>query len=158
MGGNRAKGLRRLRLGELVCVGGAICAIVSLTLPWYGGAVGAAGADAAGRLDAWATFGPTIVLLTIACLVALLLSVATVFERSTALPVAAAVWATLFGLIAVIAMIVRVLERPDGSSSLEIGAWLALIGSIAMFAGGWQSMRDERAELYEPADAEKREL
>lgn len=158
MGGNRAKGLWRLRLGELVCLGGAICVIVALSLPWYGGASGATGADAAGRLDAWATFGPTIVLLMIACLVALLLVVVTVFERSTALPVATAVWATLFGLIAVIAAIVRLLERPDGSSSLEIGAWLALIGAIAMLTGGWLSMRDERTELYEPADAQRREL
>lgn len=158
MGGNRAKGVRRLRLGELVCFGGAICLILSLTLPWYGGANGAAGADAAGRLDAWATFGPTIVLLAIACVVALLLGIVTVFERSTALPVAVAVWATLSGLIAVIAAIVRLLERPGGSSSLQIGVWLALIGAIAVFVGGWLSMRDERTELYEPADAQRREL
>lgn len=157
MGSNRAKGLRRLRLGELACLGGAICVVVSLTLPWYGGAPSSANADALGRLDAWATFGPAVVLLMIACLMALLLALATVFERSTALPVAAAVWMTLFGLIAVVAAIVRVLERPDGSSSLEIGAWLALAGAIAMFAGGWQSIRDERTELYEPADPERRE-
>lgn len=150
--------LRRVRLGELMALAGAICVIVSLTQPWYGGASPAQGADAAGHLDAWSSFGPTIVLLIIACAIALLLVLATIFERSTALPVASAVWTTLFGLIATIAAIVRVLERPDGASGLEAGAWLALAGAVLILAGGWQSMRDERPELYAPADAEHREL
>jgi hypothetical protein len=150
--------LRRLRLGELLALAGAICVIVSLTQPWYGGASPAQGASATGKLDAWSSFGPTIVLLMIACVFALLLLVATLFERSTALPVASAVWCTLFGLIASIAAIVRVLERPDGASGLEVGAWLALAGALAILAGGWQSMRDERPELYAPADVEHRRL
>jgi uncharacterized membrane protein len=98
------------------------------------------------------------VLLMISCLIALLLVGATIFERSTALPVAAAVWSTLFGFIAVIAAIVRLLERPDESSSLQAGAILALVGAIAVFTGSWQSIRDERPRLYEAADAEQRHL
>lgn len=150
--------LRRVRLGESMALAGAVCAIVSLTQHWYGGANPAQGADAAGRLDAWSSFGPAIVLLIIACAVALLLVLATIFERSTALPVASAVWSTLFGLIATIAMIVRVLERPDGATGLQAGAWLALAGAVLILAGGWQSMRDERPELYAPTDAEHRRL
>lgn len=150
--------LRRVRLGELMALAGAICVIVSLTQPWYAGASPAQGANAAGQLDAWSSFGPAIVLLMIACILALVLVLATIFERSTALPVASAVWCTLFGLIATIAAIVRVLERPDGASGLEAGAWLALAGAILILAGGWQSMRDERPELYAPADAEHRQL
>jgi hypothetical protein len=137
---------------------GAVCVIVSLTQPWYSGANPAQGADAAGHLDAWSSFGPTIVLLMIACVVALLLVLANIFERSAALPVASAVWCTLFGLIATIAAIVRVLERPDGASGLELGAWLSLAGAILILAGGWQSMRDERPELYAAADVEHRQL
>ncbi|MFZ2049346.1 MAG: hypothetical protein WB698_10185 [Solirubrobacteraceae bacterium] len=150
--------LRRVRLGELMALVGAVCVIVSLTQAWYGGASPAQGADAAGHLDAWSSFGPTIVLLIIACVLALLLVFANIFERSTALPVASAVWCTLFGLIATIAAIVRVLERPDGASGLQAGAWLALAGAILILAGGWQSMRDERPELYAAADVEHRQL
>jgi Na+/H+ antiporter NhaC len=150
--------VRRVRLGELMALVGAVCVIVSLTRPWYGGASPAQGADAAGHLDAWSSFGPTIVLLIIACVLALLLVLANIFERSTALPVASAVWCTLFGLIASIAAIVRVLERPDGASALEAGAWLALAGAVLILAGGWQSMRDERPELYAAADVEHRQL
>ncbi len=150
--------LGRIRLGELMALAGAICVIVALTQPWYGGANPAQGADAAGRLDAWSSFGPAVVLLMIACVVALALVLATVFERSTALPVASAVWSTFFGLIATIAAIVRLLERPDGASGLEAGAWLGLAGAVLILAGGWQSMRDERPELYAAADAEHRRL
>jgi uncharacterized membrane protein HdeD (DUF308 family) len=140
--------LRRLRSGELVALAGAIAVIVALTQPWY--------ENAQGRLDAWDTFGPAVALLMLAALGALLLALATVTERSTALPVAAAVWSTLFGAIAVIAAVVRVLERPEHASALCAGTWLALAGAVAILAGSWQSMRDERTEQYGPADVRPR--
>ncbi len=136
--------LRRLRLGELLALAGAVCVIVSLFLPWY--------ENAAGKLSAWDTFGPALVLLIAAAAAALGLVVSTITERSTALPVAAAVWSTLFGIVAVIAAIVRVLERPEHATSLCSGAWLALAGAILMLVGSWQSLRDERSSLYEPAE------
>jgi prepilin signal peptidase PulO-like enzyme (type II secretory pathway) len=135
--------IKRLRLGELIALAGAICVIVSLFQPWY--------ENAAGRLSAWDTFGPALVLLMLGALVALVLVLSTVTERSTALPVAAAVWSTVFGIIAVIAAIVRLLERPHGATELCAGAWLALIGAILILVGSWQSMRDERPSLYRPA-------
>jgi uncharacterized membrane protein HdeD (DUF308 family) len=134
---------RRLRLGELLALAGSVAVIVSLFEPWYEGPLG--------RLDAWDTFGPAVVLLLAALSAALALVVSTLGERSPALPVSMAVWSVLLGLIAVIAGVVRVLERPDHASSLCIGAWLALAGSIAILAGAWQSLRDERTSLYEPA-------
>jgi len=136
--------LGRLRLGETLALAGAICVVVSLLEPWY--------ENASGKLSAWDTFGPAVVLLIAAAAAALALFVSTITERSTALPVAAAVWSTLWGLIAVIAAIARVLERPEHATSLCAGAWLALAGAILMLAGSWQSMRDERPSLYEPAN------
>ena len=135
--------LRRLRLGELCALAGAVCVIVSLWLPWY--------ENAAGKLSAWNTFGPAVVLLIAAAAAALALVVSTITERSTALPVAAAVWSTLFGILAVISAVVRVLERPEHATSLCSGAWLALAGAILMLVGSWQSLRDERTSLYQPA-------
>lgn len=140
--------LRRLRAGELLALAGAICAIVALTLPWY---------ESAGRnLSAWATFGPAVALLMLATVGALALVAVTVTERSTALPVAAAVWCTTLGIVGVIAAVVRVLERPEHASALCVGAWLGLIGAVAILAGGWQSMRDERTERYPSSDAPSR--
>jgi predicted MFS family arabinose efflux permease len=136
--------LRRLRVGELLALAGAACVIASLFEPWYEGALG--------RLDAWDTFGPGLVLLMAAACAALALVLATLAERSPALPVSLEVWTGLLGLIALIAAVVRVLERPEHSTSLCVGAWLALAGAVAIFAGAWQSLRDERTSLYEPAD------
>jgi uncharacterized membrane protein HdeD (DUF308 family) len=140
--------LRRLRWGELLALAGAICLIVALTLPWY--------ENAQGKLSAWATFGPAVALLILAAVGALALVLVTLTERSTALPVAAAVWSTLFGILAVIAAVVRLLERPEHSTTLCAGAWLALVGALAVLAGSWQSMRDERTGLYRPADVSPR--
>ena len=135
--------LTRVRAGELIALAGAACVIVALFEPWY--------ESAAGRLDAWDTFGPGVVLLIAAAAAALGLLFSTLAERSVALPVAAAVWSVLFGLVAVISAVVRVLERPDHATSLCAGAWLALAGAVAILAGAWQSLRDERGSMYEPA-------
>ena len=141
--------LKRLRVGELVALAGVVLVIVSLLKPWYEGA--------AGRLDAWDTFGPGVALLIAAACAALGLVVSTITERSTALPVSAAVWSVLLGLLAVIAAVVRVLERPDHATSLCAGPWLALAGAVAMLVGAWLSMRDERTSLYQPPTAERSE-
>jgi hypothetical protein len=145
---HRGRRLSRLRLGELVALAGAICVIISLLLPWYEGA--------GGSLSVWETFGPAAAVLIAAAAAALALAAATVTERSTALPVAAAVWSTVLAIAALIAAVVRLLERPDYASSLGAGAWLALAGALAMLAGSWQSMRDERTGSYPPAEPPRR--
>ena len=135
--------LKRVRSGELLALAGAVCVIVSLFLRWY--------ETPSGTLDAWSTFGPAVALLILAAGAALALVLGTLTERSTAVPVAAAVWSVLFGLVAVIAALVRVFERPDHATSLCAGPWLALAGAVAILAGAWQSLRDERRSLYAPA-------
>jgi hypothetical protein len=142
--------LRRMRFGEAIALLGAVCVIVALTLPWY--------ENFEGKLSAWSTFGPAVVLLMLAAALALVLVLATLTERSTALPVATAVWCTLFGAVGVVAGIVRVLERPHDATSLCSGTWLALAGAILIALGAWQSMRDERTGLYPPATPDPRKL
>jgi hypothetical protein len=142
--------LRRLRPGELLAAAGAVCLIVALTLPWY--------ENTEGKLSAWSTFGPAVVLLILATIAALVLFFATLTERSPALPVAAGVWSVVFALVGLVAAIVRVLERPDHATSLCAGAWLALVGAVAMLVGSWWSMSDERTAQYEPARPEPRRL
>jgi uncharacterized membrane protein HdeD (DUF308 family) len=139
---------RQLRLGELLALAGAICAIVSLFVRSYEGPIG--------TLDAWNTFGPAVVLLLAAIAGALAMVVSAVTERSTALPVSTAVWSVLLGLLAVIASLVRVFERPDHATEACIGVWLALAGSIAILLGAWLALRDERPSLYEPAQPQPR--
>jgi hypothetical protein len=78
--------------------------------------------------------------------------VAALSEReSPALPVSSAVWGVLLGLVGVIAAIVRLLERPEHASSVCIGPWLALGGTLAVLLGSWLTLRDERPSRYTPA-------
>ena len=140
--------LARLRGGELLGLTGSILVIVALTRPWYESPIG--------QLDAWDTFGPSIVLLLAAVCASLAKVLSALTERSPALPVAAAVWCVPLGLLGVIAAVVRVLERPDHATSLCAGAWLALVGAVAILVGAWLALRDERPSLYEPANPEPR--
>jgi hypothetical protein len=134
---------KRLRLGELLALTGAVCVIVSLTRPWYEGP--------SGTFDAWDTFGPAVALIIVAACAALALVAGALTERGTALPVAAAVWTVLLAALGAVAALIRVLERPDHATSVCGGAWLALAGATAILLGAWQSLRDEHTSLYEPA-------
>jgi hypothetical protein len=135
--------LGRVRAGELLALAGAVCVIVSLFVRNYEGP--------GGSLDAWSTFGFGVVLLLLAALIAIALFGVTLFERSTALPVAAEVTAIPLGFAAAIAALVRALERPGGATMACIGVWLALGGAAAILAGAWQAVRDEHRSLYSPA-------
>jgi hypothetical protein len=139
-----------MRLGEVAALLGAVCIVVALTLPWY--------ENAEGKLSAWSTFGPAVVLVMLAALAGFGLTLATLTERSPAFPVAAAVWSTLFGILGLAAAVVRVLERPHNATMLCAGAWLALVGALLVAGGSWQSMRDERTSRYPPAKPEPRHL
>lgn len=140
--------LRQLRSGELTAVAGSTCVIVSLFVRWY--------EAPGGNLDLWDTFGPAAVLLLAMLCAALAMIVSAVTERTTALPVATAVWCVPLGLIGTIAAIVRVLERPDHATAVCAGAWLALAGAALILAGAWLALRDERPSLYPPARPEPR--
>jgi hypothetical protein len=140
--------LRQLRAGELLAAAGAALVIVSLLEPWYQGP--------AGKLDAWDTFGPAMVLLLAATATAIALTLSTVAERSVALPVAMGVWSVLLGLLAVIAAAVRLLERPQHATAVCPGGWLALAGTVTILLGAWLALRDERPSRYEPAATEPR--
>ncbi|HSZ70564.1 MAG TPA: hypothetical protein VK756_09390 [Solirubrobacteraceae bacterium] len=140
--------MRRLRLGELLALLGAICVLVSLFVRSYSGP--------AGNLDAWNTFGPGVALELAAVCAALAVVITALTERGPALPVSSAVWCVPLGLAAVIAALVRALERPDQATDVCFGAWLALAGAVLILMGAWQALRDERPSMYPPARPEPR--
>jgi hypothetical protein len=141
--------MRRPRPAEAIALAGAVAIAVSLALRWY--------EVPSGSLDAWETFGAAVVLLILAAIAGLLLMLATLLERSPAVPVAAAVWAVVLGLAGSIAAVVRLLERPQGADGLCAGAWVAFAGALLVLGGGWLSLRDERLRRYPPADPPARQ-
>jgi hypothetical protein len=135
--------LRRLRAGELIALAGAVCVLVSQFVRDFEGPSGA--------LDGWSTFDAGVVLLLLAAIAALGLCVATLAERSTAIPVAVEVTAIPLALAATIAALVRALEKPGGAHETCFGVWLGLAGAALILTGVWQAMRDEHGPLYPPA-------
>lgn len=138
----------RVRAGELLALIGAASVIVALFLRNY--------ENAAGKLTGFDTFGPAVALVLLAAVAAIVLVAVTVTERSSALPIAAAVWTTVFGIAGVIAAVIRVLERPHHATEICAGSWLALGGAVAILAGAWLSLRDERTSMYREASPETR--
>jgi multisubunit Na+/H+ antiporter MnhB subunit len=140
--------VRKIRAGELLALVGAAGVLVSLFVRGY--------QNASGDLTALDTFGVAVVLLILAAMSALVLVFATLTERSPAVPIGAAVWTTLLGLIATVAGVVRVLERPEHATRLCFGSWLALAGAVSIFAGAWIAMGDERTSRHDAASPEPR--
>lgn len=140
--------IRRLRTGERLALAGGVCVIASLFMRAY--------ESPAGGLDGRETFGPAVALMLVGALAALLVALSALTERSSALPVATAVWGVLLGLAAAISAVIRVLERPDHATSPAAGAWLALAGALAALLGAWLSLRDEHGLLYEPVAPDPR--
>jgi hypothetical protein len=137
------RGIRRLRRGELITLAGIVLLVVSLFVPTYD--------SPAGQLTAWDTFGAAVALELAGVFAGLALVVSALTERSTALPVATAVWCVPVGLAVVIAALVRLLERPEAANGLAAGGWLALVGALAVLSGAWETLRDEHTTLYRPA-------
>lgn len=128
--------LRKLRGAELLAGAAGVVLLVDTFLPWF--------EFRSGKLDAWQSFAVTEVVIAAAGVMAFTLVILTVAARTTAAPVAAAVWTTLIGLIATIWVLVRVLATPGGVIEHCYGSWLGLAATAAIPVAGWLSMRDER--------------
>ncbi len=118
---------------------GAICLIVALTLPWY--------ENAQGKLGAWATFGPAVVLLIICAGAALLLALATVTERNHR-----ASWQLPSGALCLDSReasprSVRLLERPEHATEL-CGLVARADRSARRADRQLVVLRDERTSMY----------
>ncbi len=128
--------LHRLRLGELLAAPSGLLLGAALFLPWY--------QFPSGNLDAWSAFAVTWILIAPAALAAPALTWVTLTRDSPALPVALAVWTTLLGAVAAVAIGVRLLVPPAGSLDRCAGPWVGLAGAFLVALAGWLSLRDER--------------
>jgi hypothetical protein len=127
---------RRIRPAELIALPASLLLAVALFLPWY--------EFAAGRQNGWRALPIAAIPAALAALAALALVVATVAQRSAALPLVLAVATTLLGLLASVLMAVSAAAPPAGAMERCYGLWLALAGSLAVLTAAWLSLRDER--------------
>jgi hypothetical protein len=131
--------LRRLRVGEWVLALSGVALLVSLFLPWYErGESGVSG---------WESFAVIDVLLAAVAAFALVAVVTAATQPTTALPISFESLTVIFGLVASVLALVRVLDVPDLGApgyGTAAGAYLGLAGSVGLAAGALVAIRDER--------------
>ena len=126
--------LRRLRVGEYAVGACGVLLLVALFLPWYG-------PDSA---TGWEAFSILDVILVLLALAAISVPVVTATHRVPAMPLAVESLTALFGMLAVILVLIRVLNLPGDADGREIGLWLGLLATLGIAAGALSGMRDER--------------
>jgi hypothetical protein len=144
--------LRWLKPGDWLAGLGGLALLVSLFLPWY--SVTGVGRD----LTGWQSFAVIDVLLALAALVGIALAVSTALRRTPAVPVALGVIGGPVGALATLLVLIRLLDPPGPNELLDPGAgvWIALAGALALAAGAWWSLGDERNRGVPAAPVEAR--
>jgi hypothetical protein len=133
--------VRRLRGGERVAAAGGLALVVALSLPWFG------------ERSGWSALGWLVVaLLALDLLLVLWLLATTAAAHRLAQSVAAGVVLATVGALVAVVLVVRVLAfAPAGDP--RAATWLGLAGALAIAAGAWWAMADERTGAPESAYA-----
>jgi len=124
--------LSRLRPGEIIVAAAVVVMAVSLfALDWYGEP----------SRTGWNGTTHVRYLLLLDMLLGLALVVTQAACRAPAIPVSVSVFSTVVALVTALWLIYRVLI--DSQPHQELGAWLELIGGLALLVGSFLSMREE---------------
>lgn len=144
--------LGRLRLGEWVAAAGGAVLLVSLFLPWWyrGGGVDPEH-DVDGRTG-FESFGVLDIVLVAIALLAIALAALQATQTNPAIPVGAAVLTVIFGALSALLVLYRIVNQPGRNELIEVlwTAWVGFAAAVAITAGGWESMRNERVRGLPP--------
>lgn len=114
----------RLSRGQMIAAAGGLVLIISLFLSWAEGAFG-------GSASAWELFSGMDIILLIIALIAIAVGAVRAAEASVNLPGSSDLGAFVLGILALGWVFGFVLE----TSSAGIGAWLALLATVAIAYG-----------------------
>ena len=136
-------GPRAAARGEWLAAAGGVTLLVALFLPWYSFRnLRASGFEVLTVID---------VLLALLALLALSLAVLQATQDGPARPVGAAVLTATLGNIGVLLVLFRLIDEPGADyAEVEAGAYLALVATLAITAGGWLSLKNERVRGLPP--------
>ncbi len=137
----------RLRRGEMLAGASAVLlAIFMVGGKWY-----ASAGSTAGSVTGWQALTDLRWLLLVAILAAVGLVFTQASRRAPAVPVTMSLIVMLLGIVAVVALIYRVLINPP--PHLQAGAYLGLLSALGIAVGGYLSLRQEGvAHWDEPRD------
>ncbi len=130
--------MRRLRAGEWLAALGGIALIVSLFSTWYEGTTG------------FAAFTVVDILLTALAALGIALAVLQATRDDPSLPVAAGVLTAALGIFGILLVLFRIVDQPGPEAISGIGAWLGLVATLAITAGGWLSIGNEHVKGLPP--------
>jgi hypothetical protein len=141
--------LRRLRSGELLAGAGAVALLVVMFLDWFGGR------------SAWESMAIARVVLVALIVCGLTLVVLTVTSRTVALACSAATITVGVGALALLLVVYRVVVNEPGTNavvSIDAGAYAGLALVLAVTAGGWRTLADERTRTAASLEQTERVL
>jgi hypothetical protein len=140
----------KLRGGDVLAGLGGLALLVIMFLPWYDFLAGPYPGsrfvpDNDTAQSAWQAFSLLLVPLTLTALLGVALFAATLFERTSALPVAAQVFAASIGTLTVLFVLLRLADPPgpNYAATVRWEGWVGLACTLAVAGGAWWSMRDE---------------
>jgi hypothetical protein len=131
--------LRRLRAGEWIAAIAGLVLLASLFAPWYEADVPASASSSG--FEALAVLDIVLALIAAGAVALLFITAA---QRLPAVPLVAGVFVALGGLLAILLVLIRVVDLPDGAGAREWGLWLGLVGALGIAAGSLIALRDER--------------
>jgi hypothetical protein len=141
---------QKVRIGDVLAGFGGLALVVVVFLPWYefleGVYVGTRSVPLGGEeQSAWESLDVLRFPLILVGLLGITQFATTLFERTTAWPVAAQVFGGFIGAIATLWTAIRLINPPGPNfgADLQWGAWVGLLAVLATTAGAWWSMRDE---------------
>jgi hypothetical protein len=103
-------------------------------LPWYS----AGGQDA----TAWQAFSVVDLFIAAAAAAGLSVGLCILFRISVSYPVAGSTVTALFGAIALVLIVWRLLDPPASGLDREVGAWLGLLAAAGVTIGGYLGMQE----------------
>ena len=127
-------------MGEWITALAGVVLLVSLFLPWYGAADTATATEVSG----WEALALLDIVLSLIAAAAVALAVITAAQRLPAVPLTLNTFVVFAGMLAVVLVLVRVVDLPDGAGAREWGLWLGLAGALGILVGALVALRDDR--------------
>jgi drug/metabolite transporter (DMT)-like permease len=148
----------RVRRGEWLALAGAVALAVLLCFNWW--FLSTPDARVGQHESGWLSLGwPIMLLLGAMILLALAMVFTTATTRAQGWPIVLTVLTFSVGLLGTLAIAVRLIAQPGlgveaGNADVEIepAAFLGLLSALALTAGAWIGMLDERTQTPEALD------
>jgi hypothetical protein len=136
--------LARLRPGDWVTGVAGLASVLLLWAPWYG--------VSDGTITGWQAFSVIDLFIVVTAALAIALLIITASRDTPELPVAMDVITAPIASLTALLVLIRLLDLPyaEVTTGREWGVFAGTAAAIAVAAGAWMAMRDERAPALRP--------